>query len=72
VGALALIGLPELLREFTDFRFLIYGVVLVLMMQLRPEGLWPAVALKRELHDVDEATLPREASELAEAKGADG
>ncbi len=72
VGALALIGLPELLREFTDFRFLIYGVVLVLMMQLRPEGLWPAVALKRELHDVDEATLPREVSELAEAKGADG
>ena len=72
VGALALIGLPELLREFTDFRFLIYGVVLVLMMQLRPEGLWPAVALKRELHEVEEATLPREAPELAEAKSADG
>ncbi|HEV8339658.1 MAG TPA: hypothetical protein VGR25_08380 [bacterium] len=51
VGSLFLVGLPELLREFTDFRFLVYGAVLILMMQLRPEGLWPAAAQQRELHE---------------------
>lgn len=50
VGSLALVGLPELLREFSDFRFLLYGAALVIMMQLRPEGFWPAPAIKRELH----------------------
>jgi len=49
VGALVLVGLPEILREFADFRFLVYGAALVLMMQLRPEGLWPAAAIRREL-----------------------
>jgi len=51
VGSLALVGLPELLREFSDFRFLVYGAVLMLMMIMRPEGLWPAAAQRRELHE---------------------
>lgn len=54
VGALFLVGLPEILREFADFRFLVYGAALVLMMQLRPEGLWPAAAIRRELRSGDE------------------
>jgi branched-chain amino acid transport system permease protein len=54
VGALFLVGLPEILREFADFRFLVYGAALVLMMQLRPEGLWPAVSIRRELRATDE------------------
>ena len=54
VGALALVGLPELLREFAEFRLLVYGIVLVVMMLYRPEGLWPEAHLKRELHQ-DEA-----------------
>ena len=51
VGALALIGLPELLREFAEFRLLVYGAVLVLMMLLRPEGLIPDYVRRRELHE---------------------
>jgi len=51
VGALVLVGLPELLREFSEFRLLIYGGVLVAMMLLRPEGLVPSADRKRELHD---------------------
>jgi len=39
-GALALIGLPELLREFAEFKLLVYGAVLMLMMILRPQGLF--------------------------------
>jgi len=42
--------LPELLREFAEFRLLVYGAALVAMMLLRPEGLWPDVKRRRELH----------------------
>ncbi len=41
VGAFALVGLPELLREFAEYRMLVYGAALVVMMIYRPEGLWP-------------------------------
>ena len=50
VGAAALMGLPELLREFADYRMFVYGVALVIMMLLRPEGLLPEVRHKIELH----------------------
>jgi branched-chain amino acid transport system permease protein len=50
VGALALVGLPELLREFVEYRFLMYGVLLIVMMLARPEGLWPSAVRQRELH----------------------
>lgn len=50
VGALLLVGLPELLREFAEYRLLIYGALLVVMMQVRPEGFWPEATHKRELH----------------------
>jgi branched-chain amino acid transport system permease protein len=53
VGAVALVGLPELLREFAEYRLLVYGAALVAMMLLRPEGLWPEAMRKRELHDED-------------------
>ena len=48
VGAAALIGLPELLREFGEYRFLFYGLVIVIMMRLKAEGLWPSAAKRRE------------------------
>jgi branched-chain amino acid transport system permease protein len=51
VGALVLIGLPGLLREFEEYRLLIYGGVLVAIMVLRPQGLVPNVRRTRELHE---------------------
>ena len=51
IGALLLVGLPELLREFAEYRLLIYGALLVVMMQVRPEGFWPEATHKRELHE---------------------
>jgi branched-chain amino acid transport system permease protein len=50
VGAIALVGLPELLREFSEYRLLVYGAALVAMMILRPEGLWPEAKRRQELH----------------------
>ena len=55
VGALVLIGLPGLLREFEEYRLLIYGAVLVAIMVLRPQGLVPNVRRMRELQE-DEVT----------------
>ncbi len=72
VGSLFLVGLPELLREFSDFRFLVYGAALVAMMQLRPEGLWPAAAVKREFHAADEIAVPEKETALASQEGSDG
>ena len=54
LGAIVLIGLPELLREFGEYRYLFYGAVLIVMMRLRPEGLWPSDVRQRELHAADE------------------
>ncbi len=53
VGALVLIGLPGLLREFEEFRLLIYGAALVSIMVLRPQGLVPNIRRSRELHEED-------------------
>jgi branched-chain amino acid transport system permease protein len=50
VGAIALIGLPELLREISEFRYFLYGLALIIMMLIRPEGLWPSQTTLRELH----------------------
>lgn len=49
VGSLILVGMPELLREFTEYRFLMYGILLIIMMLFRPEGFLPDVTHKREL-----------------------
>ena len=54
VGALVLVGLPELLREFDEYRLLVYGAVLVAMMLLRPEGLVPSAMRRRELHESED------------------
>jgi hypothetical protein len=58
------VGLPELLREFAEYRLLVYGAALVAMMLLKPEGLWPAEIRGRELHEGEfkttEEVLPTE------------
>ncbi|MEL6151762.1 MAG: branched-chain amino acid ABC transporter permease, partial [Chloroflexota bacterium] len=51
IGAVVLIGLPELLREFSEYRFLLYGALLVYMMVSRPEGLVPSTLHRREMQD---------------------
>ena len=56
VGSVVLIGIlggprqPGLLQEFSEYKLLIYGVLLIWMMLQRPEGLVPNVRRTRELH----------------------
>lgn len=39
VGSVALVGLPELFRIAAEYRILIYGIVLLLLVRFRPQGL---------------------------------
>jgi branched-chain amino acid transport system permease protein len=42
VGALLLGSLPELLRGFEQYRMLVFGLSMIIIMRLRPEGLFGA------------------------------
>jgi branched-chain amino acid transport system permease protein len=39
LGSVLLIGLPELFRGLAEYRVLIYGIVLLLLIRVRPQGL---------------------------------
>ncbi|MET8144242.1 branched-chain amino acid ABC transporter permease [Sphaerisporangium sp. NPDC005288] len=41
IGAIVISLLPEVLRDFADYRFFAFGVLLIVVMLLRPQGLWP-------------------------------
>jgi hypothetical protein len=43
------------LREFEEYRLLVYGAALVGIMILRPQGLVPNVRRERELQDEEKA-----------------
>jgi branched-chain amino acid transport system permease protein len=66
VGALALVGIPEILREFSEYRLLMYGAALVLMMLNRPEGLMPEARRALELHK-EEDEFPGDGGQEATA-----
>ena len=41
--------------DFLQYQFLLYGIALVAMMLLRPEGLFPSQRRRRELHTEEDA-----------------
>ena len=53
VGATVLKLLPEKLRFVADYRLLTFGLLLVLMMRFRPEGLVPSRRRALEFHEDD-------------------
>ncbi|UCH81212.1 MAG: high-affinity branched-chain amino acid ABC transporter permease LivM [Nitrospiraceae bacterium] len=57
IGACILILLPEYLRAFTEFRMLLFGAILVLMMVFRPQGIISNVRRTYELKGVPGRTL---------------
>ncbi|WP_397451737.1 high-affinity branched-chain amino acid ABC transporter permease LivM [Pseudomonas sp. NA-150] len=54
LAAIVMILLPELMRDFSEYRMLMFGAVMVLMMIWRPQGLLPMqrpeMKLKAETH----------------------
>jgi branched-chain amino acid transport system permease protein len=65
LGAVALAGLPELLREFSEYRLWMFGAALVIMMLVRPEGLLPEARRRLELHEGDVESLAGSDAETA-------
>jgi branched-chain amino acid transport system permease protein len=41
IGAAAISLFPEVFRAFAQYRMLIFGVAMVIMMIFRPGGIWP-------------------------------
>ena len=65
VGALVLGVLPEALRGFEQYRMLLFGLVMIVMMRARPQGLLGTVQIRREL-----ARAPSDASPSPDAAAA--
>ena len=46
VGSFLLIAFPEVLRALSDYRFVVYGLLLIFMMRFRPQGLLGGLSRK--------------------------
>ena len=46
VGSVLLIAFPEVLRALSDYRFVVYGLLLIFMMRFRPQGLLGGLSRK--------------------------
>ena len=46
LGALILTLLPELLRSLNDFRLVVNGLILVLIVLFLPQGIWDPARLR--------------------------
>jgi branched-chain amino acid transport system permease protein len=47
LGAVFVSVTPELLRSFADWRLLAFGLLLIVAMIFRPQGIWPATTAWR-------------------------
>lgn len=72
VGAVLLIGIPEVVRQYADYRMLAFGSAMVLMMVLRPQGIWPSRIVGAELHRGREEEARGAGQEEAEEAVASG
>jgi branched-chain amino acid transport system permease protein len=87
VGALVIRGIPDLIQgpmvagviqlsgdatsAITGYRFLIFGLLMVIMMAVRPQGIIPSKRRSLELHPDDERTLENEDMTLYDATTGD-
>jgi branched-chain amino acid transport system permease protein len=58
----AAIGAPLLgLVDLSSSRMMVFGLALVVMMLLRPEGMFPSARRRQEMHEAPDAAFPAEA-----------
>lgn len=57
VGGFLVEAVPEAMRSFSTFRLLLFGIVMVLVMIFRPQGVWPERRLRwrRRVQETDAA-----------------
>ena len=58
LGALFISLAPELLRDAAEIRFLLFGILLIVVMIFRPQGLWPASSAWRRSDESEVAGEP--------------
>lgn len=58
VGAFGMVVLPEIFRELQDWRMLVFGAAMVVLMIFRPEGLWPNQRWRMAMHGDEEDVKP--------------
>ena len=68
LGALALKGLPEVLRGVDEYRIVAFAILLIVMMIVRPEGVLPSDRRRRELHG-EAMAIPGDAQKMGEEIG---
>jgi len=56
IGALILILLPEYLRAFSEYRMLLFGAILVIMMVFRPGGIISNIRKKYKFEPTEESS----------------
>lgn len=52
LGALILVGAPELFRPLQDVRYLGYGILLLLLIRFRPQGIWSQFSFPPRLQEL--------------------
>jgi branched-chain amino acid transport system permease protein len=67
VGAIVITVAPEVLREAQDYRYLVFGAVLVVMMVFRPQGIIPSKRVAMEQHGVGVAGDEKTGAEMGTA-----
>jgi branched-chain amino acid transport system permease protein len=53
---------PEVASKLVQSRYLLFGLVIVLMMRFRPEGIFPAARVKAEMHPDETPSAETESS----------
>jgi branched-chain amino acid transport system ATP-binding protein/branched-chain amino acid transport system permease protein len=71
VGAAVIVILPEALRAFDQIRMLTFGIGLIVLMLLRPQGLWPSRYGRIEAREVALSEAEAAAGVAAGASAAD-
>ena len=67
IGATLLKLMPEKLRFVNEYRLLIFGLLLIIMMRFRPEGLIASRRRQLEFHEEDEELAVRVDEEIHQA-----
>ncbi|WP_262311912.1 branched-chain amino acid ABC transporter permease [Acidiphilium sp. AL] len=47
LGTALMFVVPQIFREFAQYRYFIFGIAMIAVMVLRPQGLWPRARLAR-------------------------
>ncbi|MDQ2847483.1 MAG: branched-chain amino acid ABC transporter permease [Actinomycetota bacterium] len=68
LGAIVISALPDLLTGAGAWRFVIFGVLLIVMMIFRPQGLWPHRAVERVRRRLRQPSGPGESGPYGTAE----